>query len=101
MGGLPPLLLGYGPDLSISYLIPQPAHLLILFPDVAFETSKIISIRSDNNNSDGLIGNVTGSAEDNFNYTLEKLRRKNLNRVNIRQIIINFIRNKFEHFFIF
>ena len=100
MGGLRPLLLGYGPDLCISYLIPQPAHLLILFPDVAFETSKTISMRSDNNNSDGLFGNVTGSAKDNFNYTLEKLRR-NLNRVNIRQIIINFIRNKFEHFFIF
>ena len=88
---------------GISNLIPEPAHSLTLFSDVAFECSKTVAIPSDRNISHGLSSNVSGSVsitcqsvEDNFQDTLKKLRIKNLNRVIISQININFIRNRTE-----
>ena len=86
-----------------SNLIPEPAHHLTLFFDVTFEQSKTTAIQSDNDISQTLSGNVSGSVsitcqsvENNFKDTLKKLRRNNLNRVIISHININSIRNKRE-----
>ena len=88
---------------GISNLIPEPAHPLTLFSDVASERSKTTAILSDHDIPHSLSRNVNGSVsitcqslEDNFKDTLKKLRIKNLNRVIISQININSIRNKIE-----
>ena len=88
---------------GISNLIPEPAHPLTLFSDVASERSKTTAILSDHDIPHSLSRNVNGSVsitcqslEDNFKDTLKKLRIKNLNRVIISQININSIRNKTE-----
>ena len=88
---------------GISNLIPEPAHSLTLFSDVASERSKITSILSDHDIPHCLSRNLNGSVsitcqclEDNFKDTWRKLRIKNLNRVIISQININSIRNKME-----
>ena len=88
---------------AISNLIPKPTHPLILFSDVAFESSKITVILSDNDISHGLSRNVTRSVsisrqsvENNCKDTLKKLRINNLNRVIISQINKNSIRNTIE-----
>ena len=44
----------------------------------------------------GSVSITCQSVEDNFKDTLKKLRTKNLNRVIISQININFIRNRTE-----
>ena len=88
---------------GISNLIPEPAHPLTLFSDVASERSKTTAILSDHDIPHSLSRNVNGSVsitcqslEDNFKDTLKKLRIKNLNRVIISQININSIRNKIQ-----
>ena len=88
---------------GISNLIPEPAHPLTLFSDVASERSKTTAILSDHDIPHSLSRNVNGSVsitcqslEDNFKDTLKKLRINNLNRVIISQININSIRNKIE-----
>ena len=87
----------------ISNLIPKPRHPLILLSDVAFESSKITVILSDNDISHGLSRNVTRSVsisrqsvENNCKDILKKLRINNLNRVIISQINKNSIRNTIE-----
>ena len=87
---------------GISNLIPEPAHPLTLFSDVASERSKTTAILSDHDIPHSLSRNVNGSVsitcqslEDNFKDTLKKLRIKNLNRVIISQINIISI-NKIE-----
>ena len=88
---------------GISNLIPEPAHPLTLFSDVASERSKTTAILSDHDVPHSLSRNVNGSVsitcqslEENFKDTLKKLRIKNLNRVIISQININSIRNKIK-----
>ena len=88
---------------GINNLIPEPAHPLTLFSDVASERSKTTAILSDHDIPHSLSRNVNGSVsitcqslEDNFKDTLKKLRIKNRNRVIISQININSIRNKIE-----
>ena len=75
---------------------------MTLFSDVAFERSKTTAILSDHDIPQSLSRNVNGSVsftcqslEDNFKETLKKLI-KNLKRVIISQIKINFIRNKIK-----
>ena len=89
--------------LGISNLIPEPAHPLTLFSDVASERSKTTAILGDHDIPHSLSRIVNGSVsitcqslEDKFKDTLKKLRIKDLNRVIIRQININSIRNKIE-----
>ena len=88
---------------GISNLIPEPAHPLTLFSEVASERSKTTAILSDHDVPHSLSRNINGSVsiscqslEDNFKDALKKLRIKNLNRVIISQININSIRNKIE-----
>ena len=88
---------------GISNLIPEPAHSLTLFSDVASRRSKTTAILSDHDIPYSLSRNVSGSVsvtcqslEDNFKDALKKLSIKNLNRVIISQININSIRNKIE-----
>ena len=98
---------------GISNLIPEPAHPLTLFSevapnrskfsDVAPKRSKTTTILSDNDISHSLSRNLSGSisitcqpVEDNIKDTLKKLRIKNHNIVIISQININSIRNKIE-----
>ena len=88
---------------SISNLIPESAHPLTHFSDVASERSKTTAILSDHDIPHSLSRNVNGSVsitcqsvEDNFKDTLKKLRIKNLNRVIVSQININSIKNKIE-----
>ena len=83
--------------------IPEPAHPLTPFSDVASERSKITAILSDHDIPHGLSRTVNGSVfitcqslEDNFKDTLKKLRIKSLSRIIISQININSIRNKRE-----
>ena len=82
-----------------SNLIPELAYPFTFFSEAAFEFSKTTAILCDNDVSHGLSRNLSGSdfitcqsIEDNFKDTLKKI--KNLNRVIISQININFIRNK-------
>ena len=89
--------------LGISNLIPEPAHPLTFFSDVASERSKTTAIVGDHDIPHSLSRIVNGSVsitcqslEDKFKDTLKKLRIKDLNRVIIRQININSIRNKIE-----
>ena len=89
--------------LGISNLIPEAAHPLTLFSDVASERSKTTAILGDHDIPHSLSRIVNGSVsitcqslEDKFKDTLKKLRIKDLNRVIIRQININSIRNKIE-----
>ena len=70
---------------GISNLMPEPAHPLTLFSDVASERSKTTAILSDNDISHRLSRNVSGSdyitcqsVQGNFNNTLKKLRITNL-----------------------
>ena len=88
---------------GISNRIPEPAHPLTLFSDVASERSKTIAILSGHDIPHSLSRNVSGSIsitcqsfEYNFKDTLKKSRKKNLNRVIISQININSIKNKIE-----
>ena len=85
----------------ISNLLPEPAHPLTLFSDVASERSKSTAMLSDHDIPPSLSRNVNGSVsitcqslKDNFKDTLKKLRIKNRNRVIISQINKNSIRNK-------
>ena len=78
---------------GISNLMPEPAHPLTLFSDVASELSKTTAILSDYDIPHSLSRNVNRSVsitcqslEDKFKNTLKKLRIKNLNRVIISQI---------------
>ena len=82
-------------------LIPELAHPLTLFTDIAFERSKTTAILSDNDishsqsrNASELYSITCQFVEDNFKDILKKLRIKNLNRVIISQINISSIRNK-------
>ena len=86
---------------GISNLIPEPAHPLNLFSDVAFKRSNATAILSVHDISHSLSRNISGSAyitcqsaEDNFKDTLKKLRIKNPNTVINSQININSVRNK-------
>ena len=88
---------------GISNRVPEPAHPLNLFSDVASERSKTIAVLSGHDIPHSLSGNVSGSVSitcQSFEYifkdTLKKLRKKNLNRVIISQININSIKNKIE-----
>ena len=88
---------------GISNLIPEPAHLLTLFSNVASEHSKTKATLVAHDIPHRLSRNVCGSVsitcqslEDNFKDIFKKLRIKNLNRVIISQININSIRNKIE-----
>ena len=88
---------------GISNLIPEPAHPLTPFSDVASGRSKTTAILSDHDIPHSLSRSVNGSVsitcqslEDTFKDTLKKLRVKNLNKVIISQININSIRNKIE-----
>ena len=66
---------------GISNSIPEPAHPLTLFSDVAFERSKTTAILSDHDISHSLPRNISGSVsitcqsvEDNFENLLYKAK---------------------------
>ena len=88
---------------GISNSVPEPAHRLTLYSDVSFERSKTAAILSDHDISHSLSRNIMDqfsitfqSLQDNFKDTLKKLKIKNLNRVIIKQININSIRNEID-----
>ena len=71
--------------------MPEPAHHLTLFSDVAFEHSKTTAILSDNDISHGLSKNVSKSVS-----YIEEIKHKDVNKVTISQININSTRNKIK-----
>ena len=83
--------------------MPEAAHPLTLFSNVAYERSKTTTVLSDHDIPHSLSRNINGSVfitfqslEDKFKDTLNKLRTKNLNKIIISQININSTRNKIE-----
>ena len=79
---------------GISNSTPESAYPLTVFSDIEFERSKTRAILSDHDISHSLSRNISGSVpitcqsvEDNFKYTLKKLRVKIKLRIMMKKLL--------------